>query len=255
MTGRGRPPLRPVRRGRVPRPPGRAERERQFAEEVPRMREVDLDQRVVPRARPLRGMAATGPLDAVGRRRGRQLSARTDEIELALDDLQRGVRGARSRRRPEVGPLLARLAARYVARRSARTGRSRVTIDRFVEAAGWAATCAAIVVSQRVGAIKPDPPDLHGPLKPRSGTSPAGDPPRRRRLGGRRRRGEASRLAGRLPDRPADRLAAARAASPTPPSSRTCGSPGSPIWKPRSTAEPATSGEDPPTDTTPRAAD
>jgi len=32
-----------------------------------------------------------------------------------------------------------------------------VTIDRFVEAAGWAPYLAAVVVSQRVGTIKPHP--------------------------------------------------------------------------------------------------
>jgi HAD superfamily hydrolase (TIGR01549 family) len=57
---------------------------------------------------------------------------------------------------PDVGPLLARLSTLY------RLGivsnwPLAATIDRFVEAAGWSADLTAVVVSQRVGAIKPHP--------------------------------------------------------------------------------------------------
>ena len=56
----------------------------------------------------------------------------------------------------EVGPLLERLASASTSR-SCRTGRSPSTIDAYVEAAGWRPWLRAIVVSQRVGTIKPDP--------------------------------------------------------------------------------------------------
>ena len=93
-----------------------AERERQFAEEVPRMREVDVAQRVVRVLARMRGMAApsrAGRWDDVGAAR---LST-PDEVEAALADYSHA----------------------------------------FVENAGWRPHLAAIVVSQRVGAIKPDP--------------------------------------------------------------------------------------------------
>jgi FMN phosphatase YigB (HAD superfamily) len=56
---------------------------------------------------------------------------------------------------PEVGALLARLAGRY------RLGilsnwPLAATIDRYADAAGWMPHLAAIVVSERVGTIKPD---------------------------------------------------------------------------------------------------
>ncbi len=82
-----------------------------------------------------------------------------------------------------------------------------VTIDRYVEAAGWAPHVRAIVVSQRVGTIKPDPAIFAGGGGGPRGERP-GDPPRRGRLGGGRRRGQAGRLAGGLDPRPAGRFAA-----------------------------------------------
>ena len=57
---------------------------------------------------------------------------------------------------PEVGPLLARLAGRFRLGILSNWPVARA-IDRFVEAAGWSPHLAAIVVSQRVGTIKPDP--------------------------------------------------------------------------------------------------
>ena len=57
---------------------------------------------------------------------------------------------------PGRAELLARLAARYrVAILS--NWPLAVTIDRYADAAGWSPSLAAIVVSQRVGTIKPQP--------------------------------------------------------------------------------------------------
>ena len=57
---------------------------------------------------------------------------------------------------PEVGPLLERLAARHRLAILSNWPLA-ATIDRYVEAAGWASHLAAVVVSQRVGTIKPHP--------------------------------------------------------------------------------------------------
>lgn len=130
------------------------ERERQFREEVPQFREVDLAVRVVRILARLRGMAPPPPDrrwdDAVASR----LSTR-DEVDWAVDVYSRGFVAALPPA-PAAGALLERLAGSY------RLGilsnwPLAVTIDRYVEAAGWAPYLAAIVVSQRVGTIKPHP--------------------------------------------------------------------------------------------------
>ena len=62
----------------------------------------------------------------------------------------------RCRLRPRSGPLLARLAPSYRLAILSNWPLA-ATIDRYVEAAGWAPHLAAVVVSQRVGTIKPHP--------------------------------------------------------------------------------------------------
>jgi FMN phosphatase YigB (HAD superfamily) len=128
------------------------ERARQLREEVPRFREVDLKVRLARVLARLRGMPApaTGsPWDdhaAAGRSSAREIALGLDVYSRAFVD--------RIPPDPAVGALLARLAPRY------RLGilsnwPLAVTIDRYVEAAGWAPHLAAIVVSERVGIIKP----------------------------------------------------------------------------------------------------
>lgn len=130
-----------------------AERERQFAEEVPRMREVDLGQRVVRVLARMRGMPApdrSARWDDVSAAR---LST-PDEVDAALADYTQAF--VETIRAPgEVGPLLERLAARFALGICSNWPLA-ATIDRFVENAGWAEHLRAVVVSQRVGAIKPD---------------------------------------------------------------------------------------------------
>jgi putative hydrolase of the HAD superfamily len=132
----------------------REERERQFREEVPQFREVDLAERFVRVLARLRGMPAPSPEGRWDQARAAGRSAPT-EVEWAVEAYSRAfVVGLPAP--PEVGPLLARLATRY------RLGivsnwPLAATIDRFVEAAGWSRHLAAVVVSQRVGAIKPHP--------------------------------------------------------------------------------------------------
>ncbi len=130
------------------------ERDRQFAEEVPEFREVDLDQRLVRVLARMRGFA--GPS-----REARWDDAAAsgfsdpDEIAWSVDIYSRAFVDLVDVP-PAVGPLLERLSGRY------RLGvlsnwPLAATIDRFVESAGWDRWLAAVVVSQRVGTIKPHP--------------------------------------------------------------------------------------------------
>jgi FMN phosphatase YigB (HAD superfamily) len=128
------------------------ERERQFREEVPRFREVDIAERIVRVLARLRGMGAP-PADV----RWDQAAAATlsDEGELAwaVDVYSRAFVDAMPAP-PAVGPLLGRLANRH------RLGilsnwPLAATIDRYVEAAGWSEHLSAVVISQRIGTIKP----------------------------------------------------------------------------------------------------
>jgi HAD superfamily hydrolase (TIGR01509 family) len=131
-----------------------AERERQFAEEVPRMREVDLAQRVVRVLARMRGMAAPSRATRWDDTAAARLST-ADEVEAALLDYSRAF--VETIRAPtDVGPLLERLAARFVLGICSNWPLA-ATIDRFAENAGWTPHLRAIVVSERVGAIKPDP--------------------------------------------------------------------------------------------------
>ena len=140
-------------------------------------------------------MAPPPPETALGRRRGRPL------VEPGRGGVRgRGVLAGRSsgrcRRRRPPGALLARLAPRYRLAILSNWPLA-VTIDRYAEAAGWAPYLRAIVVSQRVGAIKPHPAIFAAALEALG--EPAGravgGPPRRRRLGGGRRRRETRGLA------------------------------------------------------------
>jgi putative hydrolase of the HAD superfamily len=128
------------------------ERERQFAEEVPDGREVDVDQRVVRVLARMRGMARPGPVDrwddVVAARRSSP-EERAEAVEAYSAAFVAEVRPP-----PDVGPILAALAGRFPLAVLSNWPLA-ATIDRFVEAAGWSAYFKAIVVSQRVGAIKP----------------------------------------------------------------------------------------------------
>jgi FMN phosphatase YigB (HAD superfamily) len=130
------------------------ERARQFREEIPRFRETDLAVRLRRVLARLRGMAAPVP-EATWDDVAAAARSTEDEIALGLDVYSRAfVAGIPPD--PEVEALLARLAERY------RLGMLSnwplaVTIDRYAQAAGWMPHLAAIVVSARVGAIKPHP--------------------------------------------------------------------------------------------------
>ena len=130
------------------------ERARQFREEVPYGREVDLAQRLSRILARLRGMPA--PLD----------DERWDDEAASLlsDAAERDwaveVYSAAFVERlppaPAAGAILATLAARYPLAVLSNWPLA-TTIDRYVEAAGWSPYLRAVVVSQRVGTIKPYP--------------------------------------------------------------------------------------------------
>lgn len=130
------------------------ERARQFREEVPLFRETDLAVRL---RRVLARLRGTVPPEVDERWDDAGAAARSTagEIDLGVDVYSRAfVAGIPPD--PAVGALLARLAGRY------RLGilsnwPLAATIDRYAEAAGWLPHLAAIVVSERVGTIKPHP--------------------------------------------------------------------------------------------------
>jgi FMN phosphatase YigB (HAD superfamily) len=130
------------------------ERERQFREEVPRFREVDLAERFVRVLARLRGM----PPPAAGERWDQRAAADRSsaaEIDWAVEIYSRAF-VAMLPPVPAATQLLAELAGRYRLAILSNWPLA-ATVDRYVEAAGWSRHLAAVVVSQRVGTIKPHP--------------------------------------------------------------------------------------------------
>lgn len=130
------------------------ERDRQFREEVPRFREVDLGQRAARVLARLRGLAVPDgePWDDA------QAAARSTTEEVAFvvrtysDAFVASIRPPdRSRR------VLAQLHERGFEIGILSNWPLAATIDRVAEAAGWMPFLRGIFVSQRIGTIKPDP--------------------------------------------------------------------------------------------------
>jgi len=145
------------------------ERERQFREDIPRFREVDLSQRLARILARLRGMApppADTPWDDA---RAAERST-PDEIEWAIDAYSRAfVEGLPAA--PAAGALIRRLAGRYRVVILSNWPLAS-TIDRYAEAAGWTPYLRAIVVSQRVGVVKPHPAMFEAARKALDGPPP-----------------------------------------------------------------------------------
>jgi FMN phosphatase YigB (HAD superfamily) len=130
------------------------ERLRQFAEDVPEGREADMDVRVGRVLARLRGRPVPPP---GARWDDAALSGYSDpgEIEAVLSPYADAfVRTTPVP--PDIGPMLERLARRY---RLAVISNWPLTlsIERFLDAAGWRRYLTAVVVSHRVGVIKPRP--------------------------------------------------------------------------------------------------
>ena len=130
------------------------ERDRQFRDDVPLLREVDLDRRVVRVLARLRGLAPPAPGETWDDESAATRSTAA-EVELALEAYSRAF-VARIPAPPEVGPVLERLAKRFTLAILSNWPLA-ATIDDYLESAGWRSSLAAVVVSQRVGTIKPDP--------------------------------------------------------------------------------------------------
>jgi HAD superfamily hydrolase (TIGR01549 family) len=131
------------------------ERERQFRVEVPRFREVDLPQRVVRVLARMRGMEPPveddGWDDAAALRLSEpdEVAAAVEAYSAAFVDTMRPVAGA--------AEALEALAGRGFRLGVLSNWPLAATVDRYVEAQGWSRWFRAIVVSQRVGTIKPHP--------------------------------------------------------------------------------------------------
>jgi HAD superfamily hydrolase (TIGR01549 family) len=131
------------------------ERERQFRVEVPRFREVDLAQRVVRVLARMRGMPPPAEDDGWDDVAALRLTE-PDEVAAAIEAYSAAFVATM---RPVAG---ASETLEVLAGRGFRLGvlsnwPLAATIDRYVEAQGWSRWFKAIVVSQRVGTIKPHP--------------------------------------------------------------------------------------------------
>jgi HAD superfamily hydrolase (TIGR01509 family) len=130
------------------------ERARQFREEVPHGREVDLAQRLSRILARLRGMPPP-PDDVRWDDEAAGLLSDAAERDWAADVYSREF-VARLPPAPAAGAILATLAERHPLAVLSNWPLA-TTIDRYVEAAGWSPYLRAVVVSQRVGTIKPHP--------------------------------------------------------------------------------------------------
>jgi FMN phosphatase YigB (HAD superfamily) len=131
------------------------ERDRQFLEEVPAFREVDLPQRVVRVLARTRGMAvpaAEERWDDAGAAR----LVDPAEVRFAVETYSTGF-VATIQPVPEAGAVLAGLASRGFRLGILSNWPLAATIDRYVEARGWAPLLDAVIVSERIGTIKPHP--------------------------------------------------------------------------------------------------
>jgi len=128
------------------------ERSRQFAEDVPEGREADIDVRVARVIARLRGQIAPSE-SARWQAEDVARCSTASEVEAVVGQYADAfvsvipVPG-------KIGPMLERLAWRYRLAIVSNWPLS-VALDRFVENAGWKPHLAAVVVSHRVGAIKP----------------------------------------------------------------------------------------------------
>ena len=129
------------------------ERERQFRDNVPQFREVDLAERLVRVFARLRGMTAP-PLGGIWDQERAAAFSTPAEIDRAIDVYSHAfVDGLPPV--PGIGGLLAGLAAEGRRLAILSNWPLAATIDRYADARGWVPSLTAIVVSQRIGVIKP----------------------------------------------------------------------------------------------------
>jgi HAD superfamily hydrolase (TIGR01509 family) len=131
------------------------ERDRQFREDVPAGREVDLGQRVGRVLARCRGVPSPPDSERWDDDAALRMSA-PDERSLIVDLYTRSFVHALPPP-PHVTALLGRLAGSGLRLGLLTNWPLSITIERYVEAAGWARFLTAVVVSERVGTIKPNP--------------------------------------------------------------------------------------------------
>ncbi len=146
------------------------ERDRQFREDVPRFREVELPRRAVRVMARLRGMpppSATDPWDDVVA----ATHSTVEEIDSIVDAYSRAFVD-RIPAPAESGRVLAELAGRGFRLAILSNWPLAATIDQFAAQAGWTGWLHGIYVSERIGTIKPHPA-IFGHVASAMGIEPA----------------------------------------------------------------------------------
>lgn len=131
------------------------ERDRQFRDEVPKLREVDMSQRIVRVLARLRGFGPPPPDDAWDDFEAARFVDPT-EAAFAIETYSAAF-VATMVPMPDAGTVIADLAARGFRLVILSNWPYAATIDRFADAQGWLPHLEAVIVSQRVGTIKPHP--------------------------------------------------------------------------------------------------
>jgi HAD superfamily hydrolase (TIGR01509 family) len=129
------------------------ERDRQFRENVPEFREVDLPQRAVRMLARFRGMAPPGEEDRWDDAAAARLGT-TGEVATIVDAYSESFLAGIAAS-PESGRVVGDLRRRGFRLAILSNWPLASTIDRFAEAAGWLPFLDGILVSQRIGSIKP----------------------------------------------------------------------------------------------------
>ena len=131
------------------------ERDRQFRDEVPKLREVDMSQRIVRVLARLRGFGPP-PLDDSWDDLEAARFVDPAEAAFAIETYSTAF-VATMVPLPDAGTVIADLAARGFRLVILSNWPYAATIDQFAEAQGWLPHLEAVIVSQRVGTIKPHP--------------------------------------------------------------------------------------------------
>lgn len=135
------------------------ERDRQFREDVPELREVVVPQRAARVLARLRGMSPPAPDRRWDDAAAARLSSE-EEIE-GIVDAYSGAFVAGVSPAPDAFETLQGLSSRGFRLAILSNWPLAATIDRCAEAFGWMPFLHAVVVSQRVGTIKPHPSIFH----------------------------------------------------------------------------------------------